>query len=150
MGDGIAMTAQGRDLATAQHEAAHIVVGAALGMHMRRAVLEHAPGWDWSGSAWFDGRYGTNEAWALMLAAGIAWERAASRSMHGARGDLALLRGMGFNTRQRVRVLCLAAGAMLAGRGGIHARVTRALLDRDLDGSDFVALAHGQRPDSSL
>jgi hypothetical protein len=142
--------AQGRDLATAQHEAAHIAVGGALGMRMRKAVVEYTPGWDWSGGAWFDGRYGTNEAWALMLAAGIAWERAASKSMHGARGDVALLRGMGFDTPQRVQVLVLAAGAMLAGRGVIHARVTRALIERDLDGHDFAALARGGRLDSSL
>jgi hypothetical protein len=70
--------------------------------------------------------------------------------MHGARGDLALLRGMGFDTPQRVQVLVLSASAMLAGRGSIHARVTRALIERDLDGRDFVALSHGSKLESSL
>lgn len=134
-----------RPLNVAQHEAAHIVVGVALGMRMRRAVLEAEPGWTWSGGVWFDGRSSTTEAWGLMLAAGCAWELATAGHMRGARGDLAVLRSMGVHTRPRVRALATASGAMLAGLGVAHARVTRALVERDLSGRDVVALARGER-----
>lgn len=138
-----------RCLAGAQHEAAHVVVGVALGMRMRRAVLE-PPGagrtWTWSGGVWFDGRASTTEAWGLMLAAGVAWEWAVAGHARFARGDLALLRSMGVGTRDRVRALATASGAMLAGLGAAHARVTRALLERDLGPDDIAALARGERP----
>lgn len=134
-----------RSLTVAQHEAAHIVVGTALGMRMRRAVLEAEPGWSWSGGVWFDGRASTTEAWGLMLAAGVAWEWATVGHARGAIGDLAVLRSMGVPTRARVRALATASGAMLAGLGAVHARVTRALLARDLAGADVAALARGER-----
>jgi hypothetical protein len=134
-----------RPLDVAQHEAAHIVVGTALGMRLRRAVLEQVPGWEWSGGVWFDGRASTTEAWGLMLAAGVAWEWATVGHARGARGDLAVLRSMGVPTRDRVRALATASGAMLAALGAAHARVTRALLARDLTGADIAALARGER-----
>lgn len=134
-----------RSLDVAQHEAAHIVVGAALGMRMRRAVLEARPGWTWSGGVWFDGRASTTEAWGLMLAAGVAWEFATAGHARGARGDLAVLRSMGVGTRDRVRALATASAALLAGLGPAHARVTRALLERDLTGQDIARLARGER-----
>jgi hypothetical protein len=38
-----------------------------------------------------------------------------------------------------------AAAALLRTLGPEHARVTRALLERDLTGADLTALAHGER-----
>jgi hypothetical protein len=140
------MTEPGRDVEVAQHEAAHVVVGVALGLRVKRAELDPPrAGWSRSGGVWFDGRAGTTEAWGLMLAAGVAWETALRGHARGASGDLAVLRHMHVHTRDRVRALSTAAAALLAGLGPEHARVTRALLERDLTGRDVEALARGER-----
>jgi len=140
------MRTPARPLDVAQHEAAHVVVGVALGLRVRLAQLDPPrPGWTRSGGVWFDGRSGTTEAWGLMLAAGVAWERALRGHARGAAGDLAVLRSMHVHTAPRVRALELAAAALLAGLGPAHARVTRALLERDLSGADIAALAAGAR-----
>lgn len=138
------MAAQ-RCLDSAQHEAAHLVVGVALGLRVRRVVIEPAPakGWTQPGYCWFNA--GPTLAESLMFAAGIAWERALG---HGdptdASIDAAWCRSLvgPANVEASVR----AAGAMLAGLGGVHARVTRALLERDLGPDDIAALARGERP----
>lgn len=134
-----------RRVADAGHEAAHIVVGSALGMRMRKAVLEVKPGWEPSGGVWFDGRCGTTEAWGLMLAAGVAWELVLVGNSRYASGDISLLRAMGVDTRDRVRALSTAAAAMLTGLGPVHARVTRALVDHDLTGAEIAAIGRGER-----
>ena len=132
-----------RCLPTAQHEAAHIVVGCALGLRVTRATLEQIPGYEWSGIVWFDGRAGALEAWALMFAAGVAWEKAAGEHPYGASGDASQLRSMGY-TKKRSQALVIASAAMLANLGPVHARVTRALIERDLDGRDLATLASGE------
>ncbi len=139
-----------RSLEVAQHEAAHVVVGCALGLRVRRAVLVPARKGERVGAGWaeFDGRLGTIEAWGLMLAAGVAWELAlhGARGWAEARGDVIELARMHVHTRPRVRALATAAGAMLASLAPVHARVTRALLERDLGPADVAALARGERP----
>lgn len=136
-----------RPLEIAQHEAAHVVVGVALGLRLREAVLrvETLPGgWEGHGYVWFRGVHGgrQREALALMYAAGAAWDEAVGGELSEA--DERLVRGL-VSSARGVRVCVHAAGAMLAGLGVAHARVTRALLERDLRGPDISALARGER-----
>jgi hypothetical protein len=136
---------EARSLAVAQHEAAHIVVGVALGLRLRCAVLGGSalePGLE--GFAWFAVRRADNTAWAVTLAAGEAWERAMGDTDRPASpGDWALLRRLGYRGRG-AEALVTAAAAMLAGLGAVHARVTRGLLERDLTGTDIDAITHGE------
>ncbi len=82
----------------------------------------------------------------MMFAAGVAWEQAmgADWRIH-ASGDLAELRSWGVRTRLAVDALAVAAGAILTARARAHARVTRALVERDLTGKDLSHLIHGGR-----
>lgn len=134
-----------RTLEAAQHEAAHIVVGAAFGLRLVRATLgrRRYEALLVDGLTEFNRRHGSLEAWLLMFAAGIAWSRAMGQEWQGS-GDLAALRRMGCTTKGAVDALVVAAGAMLKERALAHARVTRALLDRDLTGADVDALARGE------
>jgi hypothetical protein len=136
-----------RSFAVAQHEAAHVVVGVALGLRLKRACIL-PPGGRVVGYAGFDKRCGTAEAFTLMLAAGVAWEEIAAGSWDEARGDLAVLREMGIPTRARVAVLTKAAHALLARLRPVHAQVARALLARDLSGADISTIARGELPEA--
>lgn len=109
----------------------------------------HGP-WYEEGGCLFDGRYGTTEAWGLMLAAGVAWELAATGRIGDARGDVAVLKEMHIHTRPRVLSLAAAAGAMLSQLGAAHARLTRALLDHDLTSEEITRLARGERIDTDV
>lgn len=133
-----------RDLDTAQHEAAHVVVGVALGLRLREAVVgpSRMRGLALDGYTWFPGARGVS--WAITLAAGVAWERAIHGDDAIALGDLRWLRRLGHRGRA-VDALALAAGALLETRGAAHARVTRALLERDLTAADVGAIARGER-----
>lgn len=140
-----------RDAAVALHEAAHVVVGVALGLRMRRAVLKERAlggGWFELGQVLFEGKpQGPHrEALALMYAAGIAWDR-----RHGEedleRGDIELLRELSSGPHA-VRTYIRAADSMIYTRSRTHRRVARALLERDLTGKDITALARGERLDS--
>lgn len=138
-----------RDLETAQHEAAHLVVGVALGLRLRRAVVEPAPRPDWTapGYCWFPVRGYTlrkRSALALMYAAGMAWEAGFGRPSIT---DARLCRQL-VTSRQDVYALEKAARAMLIELAPVHKQVTRALLDRDLTGVDVARLARGERLDS--
>jgi ATP-dependent exoDNAse (exonuclease V) beta subunit len=82
-------------------------------------------------------------------AAGVAWERAAAPSVRDEEGlqchDWAeLLEAT--PSRHDAETCVRAAAALLAGLGAAHARVTRALLERDLGPADIAALARGERP----
>lgn len=138
-----------RSLEVAQHEAAHVVVGVALGLRLVRAALAPDPDLDphEDGAAWFAAERRHSQAWALTVAAGVAWERAATgqRWPHASSGDARLLRRLARGRHAR-ESLVRAAGAMLATLAPVHARVTRALLDRDLGPADVAALARGERP----
>ena len=123
-----------RSLQDAQHEAAHVVVGVALGLRVERVVLGSEPEVTWRGSPW------PREAGLLMWAAGVAWERRCGDLFH-ASYDLKDLRRAGVRGNARIRALERAAWAVLMSRAGAHARVTRALLARDLVEADVRRLA---------
>lgn len=154
-----------RLLSVAKHEAAHVVVGVAVGLKLREAVIGVGP---WSGGlvrlgyTWFpeptDGR---KEAFALMTAAGIAWDRktgplspadlAAFASVgveikDAMGGDEPLLRE--YTSGKRGAEACIrAAGLMLNDLRVAHNRVARALLTRDLKGADIATIALGEAVD---
>ena len=133
-----------RPLDVCAHEAAHVVVGVALGLRLRRAVVAREPlpgGRVGLGWVQFAGGVRRRLAHAIMAAAGVAWERAT-----GGRGD--------YYDRRYARELVasghdlescvVAASALLATRGAAHAAVTRALLERDLGPRDIEAIARGE------
>lgn len=134
-----------RALSDAQHEAAHIVVGVALGLRLRGATLAARKigrheylGWTtWEPRPW------PREAGLLMTAAGLAWERRCGDLIH-ARSDTADLRRAGVRGNARIAVLERAAWALLAERHATHTRVTRALIERDLTARDIRALVRGE------
>ena len=132
-------------LAVAQHEAAHVVVGVALGLRLYEASLLHIPG-DRDGHVIF--YEGSRLAMAMMRLAGVLAELRI-----GDAGDIARasvdkaqarqsLRGLG---RGNYAAAFMAADAILASRVPIHTAVTRALLERDLRAADIAALARGER-----
>lgn len=124
-----------KELATAQHEAAHLVVGVALGLKLHRATIK--PIDDCLGYvAFFDG---PREAELIMLAAGVAWERKYGNLRH-AGADLKDLRRMRVRGNARIRVLERAAWAILESRPGMHARITRALLEDDVTPATLAAI----------
>ncbi len=141
-----------RFLHAAQHEAAHVVVGVALGLKLGRASARL---WLWGevecdGYVWFPLPPGRRTwAEAVMRAAGVAWERAVAPCVADADGpqeaDWAeLLEAT--PSRHDAETCVRAAAALLAGLGPAHCRVTRALLERDLGPDDIAALARGERP----
>jgi hypothetical protein len=130
-----------RSLADAQHEAAHVVVGVALGLRLCEARLTPA---DPEILAYALFAPGPCEAERIMYAAGVAWERHAGDLAHAA-GDLEALRRGGVRGNARLRALERAAWAVLVSRPGAHASVTRALLERDLTAADVRRLARGER-----
>jgi hypothetical protein len=134
-----------RDLATAQHEAAHVVVGVALGLRLRAAAvgLQHWPAHGWlDGYADFD-RRGSSDAWAIMIAAGVYFEDGNGPTA-AARIDRAELRRMCSGSRACARAYVVAAGAILETRRAAWAAVTAALLERDITGADVERLARGE------
>lgn len=111
-------------LSVAQHEAAHVVVGVALGLRLRRATL--APrSKAWLGYAWFPHAHGARGS--IMYAAGLAWERVAGNA-RWAGGDVECLRKRG-HSRLDINAFARAAEALLSTRSVAHARVTRALVE---------------------
>jgi hypothetical protein len=133
-----------RAIDDAQHEAAHVVVGVALGLHLRKAAVGGAT--NELGYAIFEVPKAARMAWAITLAAGVAFERRAG-DLETARADVKELRRAGFD-KHSIATLAVAADAILETRGLAHARVTRALLQRDLTGADIEALARGERLDA--
>ncbi len=132
-----------RSLQDAQHEAAHVVVGLALGLRLYRVRLgvrttragDEVGSTDWYSKPW------PREADLIMTAAGVAWERQSGGDLKDASYDLADLRRAGIRGNARLRVLERAAWAVLMSRPGAHARVTRALLEHDLVEADVRKLA---------
>jgi hypothetical protein len=143
-----------RLLAIAQHEAAHVVVGVALGLRLGRASA--APwatknGDEGDGYCWFPLPPG-RRTWADAVtgAAGVAWERAVAPGDSDEEGaqryDWSELLAA-VPSRHDAETCVRAAAALLAGLGAAHARVTRALLDRDLGPDDIEAMVHGEARD---
>ncbi len=134
-----------RDLEAAQHEAAHVVVGVAVGLHLLRASVLPPPAKDWTapGYCWFRGDRKRHVAEATMFAAGVAWERAVGNTDPiDASHDLAEcidLVGVE-NADTCIRL----SRALLFELGRVHTRVTRALLDRDLTIRDISQIVRGE------
>lgn len=148
----MARSLMARSLDDAQHEAAHVVVGVALGLRLWRVTLDPATlpkSWRrWEGdalavTAW-EPKPWPREADLLMTAAGVAWERRYG-DITKARGDLQILRRAGVRGNARLVVLERAAMAILESRHALHTRVTRALVERDLTGRDVRTLVRGER-----
>ena len=127
-------------LQDAQHEAAHVVVGVALGLRLYRATV--TPEGDNLGTTTWHPKPWPREADLIMTAAGVAWERRCGDLTH-ARWDLAQLRRRGVRGNARLVVLERAAWAVLWERRSLHARLTRALCEGDLTARDVRALARG-------
>lgn len=126
-----------RVVSDAQHEAAHVTVGVALGLRLISATALDSD--DALGTTVFWIGPHDRYAYMLMLAAGLAWERRCGDAVH-ALSDVATLRGLGIKTTRAVQIVDRAAWALLETRAGIHAKVTRALLDGDLDSKSVRAL----------
>lgn len=127
-----------RDLDVAQHEAAHVVVGVALGLRLRKAVVGRVA--HMLGYAWFT-NHGSKTAHAVMYAAGVAWNHALGEHSPA---DAKLCREQ-VKTDADVRTCVRLAGDLLKSRGEAHKRVTLALLQRDLNSRDIAAIARGER-----
>ncbi len=139
-----------RDFLVSLHEAAHIVVGMAVGLRVRRAVLGPKPNHGtvrMYGCVWFHDRHATPTQLALAYAAGCAWDRSVKtpnqRGYEWVDGDAEILRRMRY-TKREIDALALSASAILHGRASVHARVARALYEHDLDESDLEAIAVGE------
>jgi hypothetical protein len=126
-----------RVIEDAQHEAAHVVVGVALGLKLVRATALSEGAW-LGGSTFMIGA-GDRYADLICTAAGVAWERRCGDLKH-ALSDVAYLRRVGVKGTRPLRTLERAAWALLETRASVHARVTRALLEEDLDDRSVRAL----------
>lgn len=135
-----------RSLQDAQHEAAHVVVGVALGLRLLRATLgaRVVRGEAESGSTEWVYPW-PKEAGLIMTAAGVAWERRRGDLEH-AGWDLRDLRRAGVRGQARLVALERAAWAVLMSRPGAFARVTRLLAERDITARDVRFMARGERP----
>jgi hypothetical protein len=129
--------------ATAAHEAAHVVVGVALGLRLRAATVtrEILPdGRTLEGYAWFGGR--NREAFALMYAAGVAWDRALRTPGYSHSWDATAARAL-CSSRAGYVAVVKASAALLAALKAPHTRVTEALLEGALTHADLDAIAAG-------
>ncbi len=128
-----------RSFADAQHEAAHVVVGLALGL--RLDCVRIYPDQRSSETVWYATPWHP-EAVRIMTAAGVVWERRCGDLRHAAY-DLADLRRDRV-TGKRLTACERAAWALLAERSALHTRITRALLEDDLTAADVRAIARGR------
>ena len=129
-----------RPLDVAQHEAAHVVVGVALGLRLHSASALPSPKEDLLGHAWFP--YGSRIALSIMYSAGVAWDRLTGAGL--SEGDVVLVREIE-RSAAGVRASVRAARALITELRGVHAQVTRALLKQDLRHQHIAALARGER-----
>ena len=134
-----------RDLATAQHEAAHVVVALTLGLRVTRAVVG---GEDARYSGWTAllGRDDDPMAWAVTHAAGIAYEAVAQgltyrRALVLSVVDYDILHAVELVGGRALRTCVRSADAILHSRAREHARIARVLADRDITGADALRAA---------
>lgn len=129
------------DTATAEHEAAHVVVGLALGLRLRRATASPSPLGKRGiacGYVWFysDRKY---LAQAIMLCAGVIWDRengfAPCTTSAGDRAQAARL-----VSRRDLPTCERLAAELLGARRRAHARVASELLDQSLGPADIERL----------
>lgn len=128
----------------AEHEAAHVVVGLALGLKLRKAALGYFdnPQHYLDGFTWFShGRQYL--AFGVMICAGIAWERREGGNPSNAALDAKQAKQIHIysaNVETSVRL----ADELLRARRAAHARVARELCDRDLGPADVERLVIGE------
>src|SRR4051812_35587932 len=133
-----------RDLETCKHEAAHVVVGTALGLRLRKVTVAKEPEGKWTseGWCWFT-NHGSALSHGIMYAAGVVWERAHGReSPLDYRYMLEELKvympdDSGITTNLETRTCIRIAGLLLRNHGSAHKRVTEALLEKDLTEKDI-------------
>jgi hypothetical protein len=135
----------------AEHEAAHVVVGLALGLPLKVATLRKDV-WrkiEIEGFTWFGG-YRRHLAHGITNCAGVVWESRPGGDPRSARGDLRLAREHlvsnvnGRSTRAAVETGCRVAAEILKSRRGILARVARELCDRDLRPTELAEMVVGE------
>ena len=134
-----------RDAGAAEHEAAHVVVGLALGLRLRRVALGafDDEGWYTHGFTWFRGNYAEHRlALGVMYCAGVAWEaRRGAKEYAAADRELALKACK--QSRHDYRTGVRIADEILRARARAHRRVVRELCDRDLGPRDVERLVLG-------
>lgn len=125
------------------HEAAHVVVGVALGLRLHSACVRawYANGTKRDAWTWFP--YTSPVSDALVTAAGVAWSNACGDTLGYL--DARALRGVA-KKRRDFDAYVTAAAAILESRATAHARVVRALLEHDLTHADIERLAIGVAP----
>ena len=125
----------------AEHEAAHVVVGMALGLPFRAAKVGHEVWKDFEilGYTWFGGR--CKVAHGVLACAGIVWERKFGRNRVHASADRQNARGY---LGSGVRTGCKLANEILVTRTEILGRVARELCDRDLGPKELAAMVVGE------
>lgn len=128
------------DTATAEHEAAHVVVGLALGLKLRKATIQPTPTGATGimlGYAWFE--HAKNYmAHAIMLCAGVAWERRPG-GLGDSPEDYALAKHA-LRYKRDVETGVRIADELLKARRRAHARVASELCERDLGPADVARL----------
>lgn len=128
------------NLSDAEHEAAHLVVGLALGLKLKRAFVRRATyeGILIDGLVYFNGYARRRLAVGVMACAGIVWE-----ARLGRKGldwvDAKLARDC-LTSAHDVKVATNLAREILDGRRRLHARVASELCDRDLGPADVERL----------
>lgn len=124
------------DLAVAQHEAAHIVVGVALGLKLRRAAVGEVTWRSYRalGYTWFKIGPTMKLAAGIMTCAGIVWDRDSGEGL--SEGDLTLAREY-LSSAHDVRTAEKIAAEILASRSRIHSRIVAELCERDLGPRDI-------------
>jgi len=141
-----------RDLAVAAHESAHVVVGIALGLRLRKVVVKVESEGEWisGGWCWFTNG-GSSLAHAIMYGAGVVWERAHGRESpldyRYMLEELKVYMPNDSSIKQNVETrTCLRlAGLLLRNHGKAHRQVTKALTERDLTDKDIRAIARGEK-----
>jgi len=131
-----------RSLADAQHEAAHAVVGIALGLRLFKIAIypDAKIGEDGGETVWYADPW-HREAVILMYAAGVVWERRICGKRRHASLDVAELRRLRV-TGKRLTACERAAWAVLSERHALHTRIVRALVERDLTAADVRHVGH--------
>lgn len=128
----------------AEHEAAHVVVGLALGLPLKiaRARLERWKGIEIEGFVWF-GAPSRRMAHGITACAGIVWENQPGGSKVGASADRAHA-AYYLRTAESIRTGCKVASEIIRTRGAILARVARELCDRDLRPAELAEMVVGE------
>lgn len=143
-----------RSRATAEHEAGHAAMALALFVPISGVELTPEHPTD-RGGTYLPAGESSRIADALVDAAGPAADVLSGRfsdrwRRHVPRGwqyDFASMRDLGFSPKE-CRALVDFAAAMLHGQlRALHARITEALLERDLGHDDLQALFLGERVD---